>query len=428
MANTIDVKNGPNSPVDEESARDGAPALTLDVPEPERAAQAAGPAADDPSPAQDAPETPDQTGADDPAIAPDPAALDPLAMKLAPKNASTPTDESWKAAMDNAAERMDGAALADAATKGSVLNVTLSDEAFGLETAEDQGPEEEVELSAFDRDEITDPTADGIDPLMLLIGGGERPWENESLSFLERMSLYGYNRNLEAVDAAQTGQVVSGARIGAATVVAGAAVAGIALAIGANPASAGPQNRATDAQNTQNSGPKQNDPQRSETSTLAAQKSASDAKMQAEARQIETKLSREALYRQNVDDVAVRRLREASVASALTQKQGHDIADEMMQGPSAGDALTWDGTGGGNLFDQTMGYLYSQLGADPANDPSAGWRAAMWDEKRVEFTETAHSATAPAQTVEIPVYEGPAMRPPEPEQNFQMSFAPGMGM
>jgi hypothetical protein len=185
----MDVKKGPNSPVDEESARDGAPVLALDVPEPERAAHAAGPAADEESPAQETPETPDQGGADDPAIVADPAALDPLVMTLAPKDASKPLGESWKAAMENAAERMDGAALADAAAKGSVLNVTLSDEAFGLETAGDQGPTEEVELSAFDRDEITDPTADGIDPLMALVGGGERPWENESLSFLERMSL-----------------------------------------------------------------------------------------------------------------------------------------------------------------------------------------------------------------------------------------------
>jgi hypothetical protein len=118
----------------------------------------------------------------------------------------------------------------------------------------------------------------------------------------------------------------------------------------------------------------------------------------------------------------------------MDQKQDLDIADEMMQGPGAsgGNEMTWDGVGAtpgsGSLFDQTMGYLYSQLDMNAANDPSASWRAAMWDEKRVEFIETAQSATTPPTAPEIPVYEGPSLRPPEPEQNFQMSFAPGMGM
>ena len=79
-------------------------------------------------------------------------------------------------------------------TKSTAIQITLTATAYGLkessgETAESE--DEPEELSAFDRDEITDRemSGDEVELLAMLAGLHEKPWENEKLSMVERMML-----------------------------------------------------------------------------------------------------------------------------------------------------------------------------------------------------------------------------------------------
>jgi hypothetical protein len=118
-------------------------------------------------------------------------------------------------------------------TKGRAVDVGLSDKALGLDGDPDSAegdPESEEDLSALDRDEITDINPeDHIDPLAAMLGANERPWENEELSAAEKRMLaeQGYHRhdpNAEMdEDAPDKGKTVKqAAAIGAVALAAGA--------------------------------------------------------------------------------------------------------------------------------------------------------------------------------------------------------------
>jgi hypothetical protein len=91
------------------------------------------------------------------------------------------------------------------------IDVSVDEKAFGVEesaSAETSAPETaQQEQSAFDRDEITDPEGERLDPLQMILGDVEKPWENEKLSAAEQKALNQvYRQNDPAAEEAQEAQ------------------------------------------------------------------------------------------------------------------------------------------------------------------------------------------------------------------------------
>jgi hypothetical protein len=321
---------------------------------------------------------------------------------------------------------------ASAGEDGRAIDVTIGDEATGLEesSTEEKPAADTQDISAFDRDEITDPDMDinDVELLGMMAGLGEKPWENEKLSLTERMMLkQGYERNVEALKQQQTesepeGQGKKSVRRGvaaAATVVvaAGVVAAGIKTGAEKGPAiagvSRGPQ-RAADQDRTQ-------------------------APVKTESRKITTEtILKQA--RQNADEVTMRRagqglapaLNAGKTDPARQQGETEDLSRKLLQdlledqalesrsGPLLQTAMPEVSTDPEMQFRQMMNMIYMTLGTEALMNVSP-YRAASWDEKRLEQKENSADVTVLPPPEKDP---GPA---PELQyrHDIQMNLGPG---
>lgn len=320
---------------------------------------------------------------------------------------------------------------------GRAIDVTLSDAVLGIEEsadAKEEEPEQEQqqELSAFDRDEITDPEidADKIELMSMLAGGREKPWENEKLSVVERMMLgEGYDRNTEALEKEQAENAdpkakgksgpAKAAAVAAVAVAAGVVAAGIKSAAaeekrpGLAGVSRGPQ-RATD----QDRQPVRNDAgrvpeNRAQNNTVTA-----------------------AQARQNAEDASLRRMGTGLAASiggpgakdAKGQMQGGkdlltDMLDDLVNDPDGPGMLQMSPFANTSDPDQSlqqaMSLIYASLGTDALMNVSP-YRMAGWDEKRLEQKEN---------SADVTVAPAPETSAPDPELDYrrdmQINLGPG---
>lgn len=322
--------------------------------------------------------------------------------------------------------------------EGRAIDVTLSDAALGLAEPEDakgDDPEQEQqqqEMSAFDRDEITDPEidADKIELMSMLAGGREKPWENEKLSVVERMMLgEGYDRNTEALekeqaeDADPKAKGKSGpaktAAVAAVAVAAGVVAAGIKTAAaeekrpGLAGVSRGPQ-RATD---------QDRQPVRNDAGRVPETRMQNNAVTTAQARQ-------------NAEDSSLRRMGTGLAASiggpeakdAKGQMQGGkdlltDMLDDLVNDPDGPGMLQMSPFANTSDPDQSlqqaMSLIYASLGTDALMNVSP-YRMAGWDEKRLEQKEN---------SADVTVAPAPETRGPDPELDYrrdmQINLGPG---
>lgn len=318
------------------------------------------------------------------------------------------------------------------------IDVTLSDAVLGIEEsadAKEEKPEQEQqqELSAFDRDEITDPEidADKIELMSMLAGGREKPWENEKLSVVERMMLgEGYDRNTEALQKEQPEEgdpkkakgksgPAKAAAVAAVAVAAGVVAAGIKSAAaeekrpGLAGVSRGPQ-RATD---------QDRQPVRNDTGRAPENRPQNQIILTAQARQ-------------NAEDVTLRRMGPGLAASIGAPEvktargpapEGKDLLADML------DDLVNDTNGPGMIqmmpapeapgpdqsLQQALSLIYAGLGAETLMNVSP-YRAAGWDEKRLEQKENSADVTvAPAPETNAP---GPEL---DYRRDMQINLGPG---
>ena len=328
------------------------------------------------------------------------------------------------------------------ADKGAI-DVTLGDDLIGLEKSGEPEDEKEAEAtaetSAYDSDEITDIDADDIDPLMMILGGQEKPWENEKLSLVERMMIPGYERDLDAVK--QDGEDGAEKPSGKKKVAAAAAGVAVVAAMATNAARAqtgggpglagvarGPQRAAEQEQ------PK------SETKKAETQRQVDQQQAIKQEKHEVTSIQ----ARQNAEEVTLRRISTGLAATlavntareefdksraAVTRSSGMDMMDFLEQqqqiqqnqnqdqdGPQG---MNWTpGTGPINQFVQTLNMLYSSLEAQNLLTVSP-YRQAGWDEKRLEQKENSKDVTiAPAQ---------PERKAPAAELNYQRDYQINLG-
>lgn len=324
------------------------------------------------------------------------------------------------------------------ADKGAI-DVTLGDDLIGLEESGEPEDEKEAETtadtSAYDSDEITDIDADDIDPLMMILGGQEKPWENEKLSLVERMMIPGYERDLDAVK--QDGEDGTEKPSGKKKVAAAAAGVAVVAAMATNAARAqtgggpglagvarGPQRAAEQEQ------PK--------TETKKAETQRQVDQQQAIKQEKHEVTSIQA--RQNAEEVTLRRISTGLAATlavntareefdksraAVTRSSGMDMMDfleqqqQIQQNQDAPQGMNWTpGTGPINQFVQTLNMLYSSLEAQNLLTVSP-YRQAGWDEKRLEQKENSKDVTiAPAQ---------PERKAPAAELNYQRDYQINLG-
>ncbi|MBI2234434.1 MAG: hypothetical protein HYU57_05520 [Micavibrio aeruginosavorus] len=325
--------------------------------------------------------------------------------------------------------------------EGRAIDVTLSDAALGLAEPEDakgDDPEQEQqqqEMSAFDRDEITDPEvdADKIELMSMLAGGREKPWENEKLSVVERMMLgEGYDRNTEALEKEQAEEgdpkakgksgPAKAAAVAAVAVAAGAAgvvAAGIKAAAaeekkpGLAGVSRGPQ-RATD---------QDRQPVRNDTGRVPENRTQNNVVMTAQARQ-------------SAGDASLRRVGPGLAASiggpeargAKGQIQDGkdlltDMLDDLVSDPDSPGMLQMSPFANTSDPDQSlqqaMNLIYASLGTDALMNVSP-YRMAGWDEKRLEQKEN---------SADVTVAPAPETSAPDPELDYrrdmQINLGPG---
>lgn len=323
----------------------------------------------------------------------------------------------------------------------SALHVAIDDEMFGREDESEDEPDEEAEaqqeVSAYDSDEITDPDVDDIDPLMMILGGQEKPWENEKLSVIERMMLDpGYERDLDALNrdregddpkakdpkGKDKGRGMKGAAVAAGVVALAAGVAIQAQAKGPGVAgvSRGPQRAAEQEQ-------PQVRPEAKKPESVRNEAKSEPITVQA---------------RRNAEEVTLRRIATGLAATVgmkaaepafdrpktVEDRQGMDMQDliEMQQqldqndGPG-GNEIGWiPSQGPENRFDQTMDMIYASLGMQTLMNVSP-YRQAGWDEKRLEQKENSQDVTIAPQ--------GPEQKAPAPDltyqRNPQINLGPG---
>lgn len=323
-----------------------------------------------------------------------------------------------KGAKDKGKKGLKGKAKGDKAG----IDVVIDDGMIGPEdeAKEDAEAEATQEISAYDSDEITDPELDDVDPLMVLLGAGEKPWENEKLSVVERMMMNpGYERDTEALRRDQDGEDPKArdkaTKIDkAAALAAGAAALGVAAVKGAQA-----------QQQTQN-GPGiagvSKGPRRAVEQDQAASVKAEIRK----ANTVQFNDTQPITYqaRQNAQEVTMRRMDNglaATMESKTTvtfdpnkptaQKNAGgdflDLIEDQLQNGAGG--MNWNpnsGVAGG--FSQTMDMIYAALGAQNLMAVSP-YREAGWDEKRLEQKENSQDVTiAPT---------APEVKTPAPELN-----------
>lgn len=345
------------------------------------------------------------------------------------------------------------------------IDVVLDGEMIGLEEgaseSEAEAEAERVEISAYDSDEITDPELDEIDPLMMLLGAGERPWENEKLSVVERMMMNpGYERDLDAArrnegdpDKISDKSKDKASRVGKlAASAAGAAALGVAAAKGAQAARQDQAARQAQQQGQQDSkgaglagiakGPQRTDADQ----TTPSGQSKADQRRANNTNQFNNTQPITYQARQNAQEVTLRRM-ENGLAATLDnksnpsfdaakamQQKGQNGADQdqtlldmieihtlgLEQGQSGGGMNWTPKDGGEDGFRQTMDMIYAALGAQSLMAVSP-YRTAGWDEKRLEHKENSQDVTiaAPAPEVKSPAPELAPDRVP------QINLGPG---
>ena len=328
------------------------------------------------------------------------------------------------------------AASGDAAR---AVDVTIGDAATGLEesAAEEKPDAETQDLSAFDRDEITDPDLDihETELLSMLAGLREKPWENEKLSLTERMMMkQGYDRNVEALQRSndEKDPDAKDDAKGRKTVRRGvAAAATVAVAVAAGMVATGIK---TGAEKGPSVAGVSRGPQRS------ADQERAQPQAKVETRKVSTAISL-LQARQNADDVTLRRMGPGLASSLVVgqkntaQAQANDDQDparKLLQ--DLVEDLAMDDNAGMSLqtsmptpnpdpdmqFRQMMDMIYMSLGAETLMNVSP-YRAAGWDEKRLEQKENSADMTVAPEPERQPA---PA---PEPDYryNMQLNLGPG---
>lgn len=304
------------------------------------------------------------------------------------------------------------------------VDVAINDDVLGLEENKEDKPEDEAEaaqttISAYDADEITDPEGDAVDPLMMILGANERPWENEKLSVVERMMLDpGYQRDMEAVNRAKgEGDPDAKARMAKASVLtAGIAAAGLMAAKAAQAAQS--EKQAEQRAQAQQKGPGVAGVSRGPNRAADQDKGEPQAAAaRAKAAQASTAQPITQQARQNAEDVTMRRMGEGLAASvglkgATAPDQANTLTAQAQQKNT--------NTGSNTAFQQAMDMMYTFLVGQSLMEVSP-YRAAGWDEKRLEQKENSRDVTiAPA---------APAPKTPDPELNMrhvpQLNLGPG---
>ena len=314
----------------------------------------------------------------------------------------------------------------------SALHVAIDNEMFGREDESEGEPDAEAEaqqdISAYDSDEITDPDIDDIDPLMMILGGQEKPWENEKLSVIERMMMDpGYERDLEALnrddaDAPKAKGKDKGLGIKGVAIAAGV----VALAAGAAAQAKGPGIAGI-----------ARGPQR------AAEQDQAQIKTEAKKPAITQIVKTEPITvqaRQNAEEVTLRRIGTGLAATigmnaaaadfdkskaSITRADGDDPLDllemqqQLDQNNDAGGNMSWNpGAGPDQQFNQAMDMIYASLGAQTLMNVSP-YRQAGWDEKRLEQKENSQDVTIAPQA--------PDPKTPAPDLTYQRDYQINLG-
>lgn len=365
-------------------------------------------------------------------------------------NLETPeTAQAIKAAM-TAAKAAKKGAKGKAGTKGRAVGRDMTDKALGLdgdgaadEKADADEDLDESGLSAYDRDEITDIDGESIDPLMALVGAGDKPWENESLSMLERMTLAGYNRNdprlgNQDADAAQPAD--KNATIKKAAVAAGIAAAGIAMAARAD---AGVQAAATAAQQSQSprvtappvtapaitTPPSATQTQTAQPTTAKIDKSTTTPLQQALAAQGQSGArqsgagvvapERNAPSYPGHDRAAMARTFKTEANPDLLHL--HEAIEQQRQARNDHAASNTSQTLG-HFLQQTMNLIYSAIGPNAAEGVTP-YREMMWDERRRAHRENAADVTnRPDNPENVPKPQPAPEAKPELRQDLTMNL------
>jgi len=270
---------------------------------------------------------------------------------------------------------------------------------------------------------------------MMILGGQEKPWENEKLSLVERMMIPGYERDLDALK--QDGEDTE-KQPRKKTVAAAAGVA-IATAMAANAARAqtgGGPGLAGVARGPQRAA--EQEKPKPETKKAEAQRQ--DIKREEQKSRVQKSDVTAAEARQNAEEVTLRRIStrlDATMAcntaraevekssAARTRSNGMDMLDlleqqqQIQQDQDGPQGMNWTpGTGPINQFVQTMNMIYSSLEAQNLLTVSP-YRQAGWDEKRLEQKENSKDVTiAPA---------APERQAPAAELNYQREYQINLG-
>ena len=319
------------------------------------------------------------------------------------------------------------------------IDVVIDDAMIGPEeeAKEDAGAEAAQDISAYDSDEITDPELDDVDPLMMVLGVREKPWENEKLSVVERMMLDpGYLRDTDALrdrdgeDPKADTKAAKAKLAGSAAVLAGSAALGMAAV---RDAQAKPDQKDGPGIAGVSKGPRR------------AVEQDQSAPVKAEIRKTNTTQFNDTQpityqARQNAQEVTLRRM-ENGLAASMTQKKNAAPGVNVTDGPDLqaegrtqdnmlyliqsemdhGGGMRWNpDSGAADRFSQTMDMIYAALGAQNLMAVSP-YREAGWDEKRLEQKENSQDVTlAPP---------APEVKTPAPELNLerapQINLGPG---
>ncbi|MGZ9107229.1 MAG: hypothetical protein ACXW4B_00205 [Micavibrio sp.] len=306
----------------------------------------------------------------------------------------------------------------------TALDIAFSDDVLGLEEATEPKEAEtefQQDVSAYDSDEITDPEIEDIDPLMMILGGQEKPWENEKLSVIERMMMDpGYERDLDALDRADPkakGLGIKGVALAAGVVALAAGVAAEANAKGPGVAGVarGPQ-RAAEQDQTQikAEAKKPGAADRSEPITVQARRNAEEVTL----RQIGTGLAATVGMKADAADF------DKSKASVERSDGGDAMQDlieiqQQLEQNSPDSDISWTPNAGPEQrFDQAMDMIYASLGVQTLMNVSP-YRQAGWDEKRLEQKENSQDVTIAPQA--------PEPKTPAPDLTYQRDYQINLG-
>lgn len=323
---------------------------------------------------------------------------------------------------------------ASAGDEGRAIDVTIGDKATGLEeSSTEEKPDAQMrDLSAFDRDEITDPDMDIHESefLAMLAGLAEKPWENEKLSVTERMMLkQGYERNVEALKQARDEKDMQPeSRKRSAPGVAAAVVTGVVAAGGVAAGLEGGAEKGPSIAGVSRG------PQRA-----ADQETTTRTQVKVEVRKkvaTETALLQ---ARQNTEDVTLRRMGPGLASSLVAGKTNpptrqeqqdpsaklmQDLIEDLAVADHSGTALQMtmpDASPDPDMqFRQMMEMIYMSLGTEMFMNVSP-YREAGWDQKRLEQKENSADVTVAPEPEKDP---GPAPKP-EYRHDTQMNIGPG---